>query len=265
MNPSLRRKWLKAPRGEGTNMPVQRKAFRIEQMSPTATTATVGGEAPTARRDDDIRAELKALRELMERRGGIDPNADKTSDTLPKLREETEGIRRVLDRTRQEIAALHAGTARGIGYPRAARELDAIAANAERATQQILDAAEEIEDAASTLAASSKRKQAQALAQDIHDHVIRIFEACNFQDLSGQRIAKVLATLAFVEEHVARMMEIWGTDAVVRDSAAATHALPELAFKLETGARTAAMHGPRLDEDSGHASQDDIDRLFTTQ
>ena len=247
-------------------MPAQRKVFRIEQMSPIATPAAAGGgEAPAGRQDRDILTELKALRELMERRGGIDPNADKTSDTLAKLREETEGIRRVLDRTRQEIAALHAGTARGIGYPRAARELDAIAENAERATQQILDAAEEIEDAASTLAASVKRKQAQALAQDIHDHVIRIFEACNFQDLSGQRIAKVVATLAFVEEHVARMMEIWGTDAVVREAAAATCALPELAFRRETGARTEAMRGPRLDEDPDHASQDDIDKLFATQ
>ena len=100
-------------------MPVQRKAFRIEQMSPTATTATVGGEAPTARRDDDIRAELKALRELMERRGGIDPNADKTSDTLAKLREETEGIRRVLDRTRQEIASPAQLAASATRVPRA--------------------------------------------------------------------------------------------------------------------------------------------------
>ena len=47
------------------------------------------------------------------------------------------------------------------------------------------------------------------LAQDIRDQVIRIFDACNFQDLAGQRIAKVLATLKFIEDRIARMMDIW--------------------------------------------------------
>jgi hypothetical protein len=37
--------------------------------------------------------------------------------------------------------------------------------------------------------------------------VIRIFEACNFQDLSGQRIAEVLTTLNFVEDHASRVLE----------------------------------------------------------
>ena len=78
----------------------------------------------------------------------------------------------------------------------------------ERATQQILEAAESIDEAANTLSATLKREQEQALTSDIRDHVVRIFEACNFQDLTGQRIAKVLATLAFVENRVARMLEI---------------------------------------------------------
>ena len=38
---------------------------------------------------------------------------------------------------------------------------------------------------------------------------MQIFEACNFQDLTGQRVANVLATLKFVEEHVARLLTIW--------------------------------------------------------
>jgi len=38
---------------------------------------------------------------------------------------------------------------------------------------------------------------------------VQIFEACNFQDLTGQRVAHVMATLKFVEEHVARLLTIW--------------------------------------------------------
>ena len=244
-------------------MPVQRKVFRIEQMSPIATpAAAVASGAPAGSQDQDILAELKALRDLIEPRSGGTREADEVArGALQALREETEGIRRVLDRTRHEIASLHAGAFDGNGRPRATRELDAIADGAERATRQILDAAEEIEDVASTLAASVQRKQAQALAQDIHDHVIRIFEACNFQDLSGQRIAKVLATLAFVEDHVARMMDIWGASAALRDEAKAASALPN--NRIEP--RIETMHGPRLDGDPGHASQADVDKLFATQ
>src|SRR5438874_2486342 len=71
-------------------------------------------------------------------------------------------------------------------------------------------AAAGIDDAADTLSASLRSEQEHALSSDIRDQVVRIFEACNFQDLSGQRIAKVLETLQFVEDRVARMMEIWG-------------------------------------------------------
>ena len=39
---------------------------------------------------------------------------------------------------------------------------------------------------------ASSASRNKSLALDIQDNVLRIFEACNFQDLTGQRIAKVL-------------------------------------------------------------------------
>ena len=103
------------------------------------------------------------------------------------------------------------------------------------------------------LSASLKRQQEQALALDIQDNVLRIFEACNFQDLSGQRIAKVLATLKFVEERIAHMIEIWGGIDAFRSYAAA-------ASPSANG--SAMLHGPKLDGDDGHVSQDDVDAMF---
>jgi chemotaxis regulatin CheY-phosphate phosphatase CheZ len=44
------------------------------------------------------------------------------------------------------------------------------------------------------------------LAQDVQDHVVRIYEACNFQDLAGQRIGKVITTLIMVEERLIAMI-----------------------------------------------------------
>jgi chemotaxis protein CheZ len=99
-----------------------------------------------------------------------------------------------------------------------------------------------------------KQDQEQSLTSDIRDQVVRIFEACNFQDLSGQRIAKVLATLTFVENRVARMLEIWGGHAAVEDYAAATRGGRNAEDKL--------VSGPKLDGDSGHVSQQEIDAMF---
>jgi chemotaxis protein CheZ len=84
--------------------------------------------------------------------------------------------------------------------------------------------------------------------------VVRIFEACNFQDLSGQRIAKVLATLTFVEDRVARMLEIWGGRDAIKDFAAGA--------LIEPATETKMVNGPKLSGDPGHVSQDEIDAMF---
>jgi chemotaxis protein CheZ len=236
-------------------MPIQRKVFRIERMNsaPAADSERTPSASPQQR---EIIAELKALQNLIERQTSALRKADPATlepDGLRQLKDETDTIHRAITHTKLEIATLHAGTFSD-GKPRATRELDAVVDGTERATQQILDAAEVIEEAANSLAASVKQEQEQALAQDIQDHVLRIFEACNFQDLSGQRIAKVLATLQFVEDHIARMMEIWGGADAFKDYAAATLA-PD-------GRDAHLLHGPKLEGDAGHASQADIDAMF---
>jgi chemotaxis protein CheZ len=238
-------------------MPVQRKVFRIEQTTTVDATAgalEVAGLSPAER--NEIIAELKALHDLVERRNPR-PSAEAetcSAEELRQLKSETEAIHLALNRTKREIAALHAN-AFGPAPARVTRELDAVVESAERATQQILGAAEAIEDAANTLSASLKREQEQSLALDIRDNVLRIFEACNFQDLTGQRIAKVLATLKFVEDRVAHMVEIWGGIEAFRSYAVAA---------ANERDRNNLLHGPKLDDDKGHVSQDDVDAMFAT-
>jgi chemotaxis regulatin CheY-phosphate phosphatase CheZ len=129
---------------------------------------------------------------------------------------------------------------------RVARELEAVATGTEQATQKILAAAEEIDQLANNLAAALKGGIEQDLAQDIADLVIRIFEACNFQDLTSQRVTKVMTVLKSIEDHVGRALdEIKNTaSAAVADGIAQN------------------LHGPRLDIDSGHVSQSEIDAMF---
>src|SRR6476661_5856046 len=78
----------------------------------------------------------------------------------------------------------------------AAGELGAAIDSMEKATQQILKSAEGIDDNARALAAALKNDYERSLTQDIQDQVVQLFEACNFQDLAGQRIAKVIETLS---------------------------------------------------------------------
>jgi chemotaxis protein CheZ len=69
--------------------------------------------------------------------------------------------------------------------------------------------------------------------------VTHIFEACNFQDLTSQRVAKVRAAFNTLDRQIARVLE---------ELARADAAPP--------------LHGPRLGDDAGHVSQSDIDSLF---
>ena len=246
-------------------MAVRRKVFRIEEMQAAPARASAAEPAPLGEQHQQMLAELTALRGLIERRSETAPanGADKQLEAdglrqlgLRQLKDETDIIHRAITRTKEEIAALHVS---GLNTPesgRAARELDAVAGGAERAIQQILAAAEDIDEAANTLSAATKREQERALAQDIRDQVIRIFEACNFQDLAGQRIAKVLTTLKFVEDRIARMMDIWGGIDAFKDYTAAAIAA--------RGPEPVLLNGPKLEGESGHASQEDIDALFST-
>jgi chemotaxis protein CheZ len=221
-------------------MPVRRTVFRIEEMCRLPARAN----APAAKADPrDGRAVMPALQGA----AGV--------EGLRQLKDETDSIFRAINRTKQEIAALHVSGVSGAENGRVRQELDAVVGGAEHAIQNILAAAEEIDEAANTLSAVLKHEPNRALAQDIREHIVRIFEACNFHDLAGQRIGKVLATLEFVEDRIARMMEIWGGIDAFKDYAEAARAERERTTPL-------LLNGPKLSGDIGHASQADIDAMF---
>ena len=240
-------------------MPVRQKTFRIEQTTPSGG-PRVAADVGSTLQHHDVLNELKALRDLIEHQApatapqiGSDVDLMTVGD-LDKLKIETDTIHRAISRTMQELASLHFGAFGNAGHGRASRELDAVVDSTERATQQILEAAENIDEAANTLSATLKHQQDQALTSDIRDHVVRIFEACNFQDVSGQRIAKVIATLTFVENRVARMLEIWGGRDALNDCTADA--------ATERNIESRLVNGPKLNGDRGHVSQQEIDAMF---
>jgi chemotaxis protein CheZ len=149
-------------------------------------------------------------------------------------------------RHKRELAAL-VGDGPDKRLVRAAGELGAAVESMDKATQSILKAAEGIDDGAKTLAAAIKGDYARSLAQDIQEQVVRVYEACNFQDLAGQRIGKVIALLATLEHQVAAML---------------TRCDGGAPAPLAAKPACALINGPKLDGDAGHASQRDIDAMF---
>ena len=171
-----------------------------------------------------------------------------------KLKVELDLIHDAINRTKREIAVLPGKSFDGNEMAKVTGELGAVVGGTEQATQQILEAAESIDQAASALAKVTSPDQQKILSEEIQERVISIFEACNFQDLTGQRISKVMATMKFIENHITIMMDIWGGIDAIR-----AH-VPPMPDDREGSARL--LNGPKLDGDAGHASQNDIDALF---
>jgi chemotaxis protein CheZ len=203
-------------------------------------------------------SELRALRSLVKPAEQVTQqmiDAYKAQITeAAKLKTELDLIQDAITQTKHEIATLHVTGFEGPEMARVTNELDAIVGGTEKATEQILSNSEEIDQMAATLAARLKDDQNQALVQDMQERVIKIFEACNFQDLTGQRITKVVSTLKFIETHIVRMMEIWGGLDAFKEIEAESMAARAGDARL--------LNGPKLDDEIGHASQDEIDALF---
>jgi chemotaxis protein CheZ len=112
----------------------------------------------------------------------------------------------VILRNMLELSALiHDGNDRRMA--RAAGELGAAVESMETATQKILASLEAVDDCARALASVLNDDYHHDLAQDVQDHVVRIYEECNFQDLAGQRIGEVIAMLMMVEGRLVAVIQ----------------------------------------------------------
>jgi chemotaxis protein CheZ len=256
-------------------MAVHRKRYRIEEAIgidvPVVSEAEDGDIGPMHR---EIMAELRALRaqmanstksaaaavvedtasrEMAETQALLDTYRAQI-EQCEKLKVELDLIHDAISRTKREIAAIHGKSFDGNEMAKINGELGAVANGTEQATQQILEAAESIDQAASALSKVNSPDQQKILSEEIQERVVSIFEACNFQDLTGQRINKVMNTMKFIEQHISEMMEIWGGVDAIK-----AHA-PQVIDTREGDERL--LNGPKLEGDAGHASQDDIDALF---
>ena len=199
---------------------VQRKAFRIEAMLAPRLSA-----APS-------------------------PRADADGERLSGLTRELALIQEAITRNRQDLSAV-VGDGKDRRFARAATELGAAIDDMRAATNQILGLAETADDNARALAASLKDDYKRGLAQEIQDQIVKVYEACNFQDITGQHIGKVIRMLAAMEHQLESIL--------ARCNGAHAAAQP---IAIATGDDDGLLNGPKLAGDDGHATQQDIDRIF---
>ena len=196
---------------------------------------------------------IERLKALRAKKGTIDASdldalLAEVVAALSSVSEHTEmvgEIKAMAEKIRQAKADMSAVVSEKAGQEHikgANLELDEVIKGTEEASNRIMDAAEKIQ----ALAAGNVEIAAQ---------VTELFEACSFQDITGQRIRKVLGLLADVEKGIQHLMVM-------------AHISPEETSAAKKQPQTLAekekelLRGPQLSKDK--PSQDDIDKLFAS-
>ena len=153
-----------------------------------------------------IIATLERLEKVVKRERNV-PDIDRIRLDLADMAE-------AISRTKQEISQMKVETDEGGRFSEASHELDAIVSQTEHATNEILLAAEKIQELAWTLREHSVDGE---LCDQLDTSATEIYTACSFQDLTGQRTRKVVTVLRYLESRINSMIGIWGLEEVETD------------------------------------------------
>jgi chemotaxis protein CheZ len=157
--------------------------------------------------------------------------------------QELRDLRNLIEETRREISASRASDISGTHIPDATDELDAVVAATETATGSIMDACDAISEFAT--------KQTPENRDFLISEITKILEACSFQDITGQRINKVVKSIKQIDEKISKLMGI------LEDK------IPGLPSSVLTDTRIGdakLLNGPQMPDKA--ISQSDIDKLL---
>ena len=209
--------------------------------------------------DPDLALRLDALRQENGDLVGVEQIADAVGEWLERieqahsqkdvlLQQKLGGLAEYIKAVKFEVAALRPDDVQERYLPTAGDELDAIVAATEAATNIILAAAERIEAVATQVDAD--------VSVRLIDITTGIYEACTFQDITGQRVGKVVKALMAIQEKVDGLIAAFGPmgGPTSGEQRKPLRTLPEM------DADQALLNGPQLGDG---VNQDDIDALFS--
>jgi chemotaxis protein CheZ len=176
---------------------------------------------------------------------------DGSDPSMTQFRHELDALNRYMQRVRQEVASINRPADEDTGFDSMSTQLEAIVSATEEATNTIMESVENNQGTIDELREGITDPGQLALLDKVSQSADTIFEACSFQDISGQRINKVLQSITYVETRIDTIIELWGKEAMDSVVVEATPQDPT---------RDNLVSGPQLDGDG--LSQDDIDGLF---
>lgn len=173
---------------------------------------------------------------------------------LEPLRSEILNLIQYVTRMREEIAMINKREDDDRTHFQSVSEhLGEIVGSTEDATHRILEDIESIDSITEEIRNSGAMGTVPLLCNKINEHTGSALEACTFQDLTGQRVTRIIKSLEFVEQRVNAMIDLWGRS----DIEALGISLPPI--EQRTGDE-ALLNGPQLPGEE--ISQDEIDKLF---
>lgn len=207
-----------------------------------------------AGRLETLRQKLNAIRDRYPAEGGhlvtevvravLTTITDDLTVKETALLREVEELGRTIATAKSEIAALRVDEITDNDIPFATDELDAIVNHTAQATDAILESCEMLDDLSGKLTGEP--------ADLLQAATTKIYEACSFQDITGQRITKVVSTLKAIEGKVAHIIGTFGRSVPMPVAAAAKVQDPDADL----------LNGPQLPANA--MDQSDIDKLLAS-
>jgi chemotaxis protein CheZ len=163
-----------------------------------------------------------------------------------KVYSEIQELSKFIDELKAEIATIRPDDVTAEHLPTANDELEAVVDATEKATNEIFEAVEAIE-------ALAERMDSE-VSDQVGEAITKIYEACSFQDITGQRITKVVGALRQIEDKVHDLLEAFGAE---------IRKLPkEKPPPKEVSDSADLMNGPQMPDAA--MNQDDIDAILAS-
>lgn len=168
------------------------------------------------------------------------------------LHRELMALFQYIQRVREEVAAITQTTEeREQGhFNTMSDQLDAIVQATEHATNNIMEAVELNADIVMKIRDKVEDDEILGLLDEMENNTGKVYEACSFQDITGQRVSKVARSVTYVEARVNALIDIIGKEDVEK-------------VEVEEEEQTEdekLLSGPQLEGEG--ISQDEIDKLF---
>jgi len=187
---------------------------------------------------EEKRDRAYSRKEVVEIIGTVMNSIDLKEEPEARLHNELSILAEYINSMRTELVALRTIGISHNDVPTASDELDAVVEETATATGAIMDACEVVE------------KVAEEISDDNNSNVLNgavtsIYEACGFQDITGQRITKVVKTLKKIEVKVDEIIHVF-----------------EEGKEKPKAKEESLLNGPQLK--GGGSSQEEIDALLAS-